>query len=100
MITGLKKIYLEFPRQFWIVVLVSFIDKVGGTLVFPFFALYVTQKFHVGMTQAGIVLGIISFSSFVGGITQSFVDRGTTWLLIIQPPEIKATHAISAKSFR
>src|SRR5437773_782283 len=68
MITGLKKVYLEFPRQFWIVVLVSFIDKVGGTLVFPFFALYVTQKFHVGMTQAGIVLGIISFSSFVGGI--------------------------------
>jgi MFS family permease len=68
LITGLKKVYLEFPRQFWIVVLVSFIDKVGGTLVFPFFALYVTQKFHVGMTQAGIVLGIISFSSFVGGI--------------------------------
>jgi MFS family permease len=67
-ITGLKKIYFEFPRQFWTVVFVSFIDKVGGTLVFPFFALYVTQKFHVGMTQAGIVLGIISFSSFIGGI--------------------------------
>ena len=68
LITGLKKVYFEFPRQFWIVVLVSFIDKVGGTLVFPFFSLYVTQKFHVGMTQAGIVLGIISFSSFIGGI--------------------------------
>ena len=68
MITGLKKIYLEFPRQFWIVVLVSFIDKVGGTLVFPFFALYVTQKFHVGMTEAGTVLGLISFFSFIGGI--------------------------------
>src|SRR6188472_2912815 len=64
----LKKVYREFPRQFWTVVLVSFIDKVGGTLVFPFFALYVTRKFNVGMTQAGIVLGIISFSSFVGGI--------------------------------
>jgi MFS family permease len=68
LITGLKRIYFEFPRQFWIVVLVSFIDKVGGTLVFPFFALYVTQKFHVGMTQAGIVLGIISFFGFIGGI--------------------------------
>jgi len=68
LITGLKRIYAEFPRQFWIVVLVSFIDKVGGTLVFPFFALYVTQKFHVGMTQAGVLLGIISFSSFIGGI--------------------------------
>jgi MFS family permease len=68
LITGLKKVYAEFPRQFWVVVGVSFIDKVGGTLVFPFFALYVTQKFHVGMTQAGLVLGVISFFSFIGGI--------------------------------
>jgi MFS family permease len=68
LITGLRRLYGEFPRQFWIVVLVSFIDKVGGTLVFPFFSLYVTQKFHVGMTQAGIVLGIIACFSFIGGI--------------------------------
>jgi MFS family permease len=68
LITGLTRVYVDFPRPFWIVVLVSFIDKVGGTLVFPFFALYVTQKFHVGMTEAGTVLGIISFFGFLGGI--------------------------------
>jgi MFS family permease len=68
LITSFKKIYREFPRKFWIVVLVSFIDKVGGTLVFPFFSLYVTHKFGVGMTQAGVVLGLISLFSFIGGI--------------------------------
>jgi MFS family permease len=63
---NLKKIYKEFPRKFWIVVGVSFIDHVGGTMLFPFFALYITQKFGVGMTQAGIVLGLFSIAGLVG----------------------------------
>jgi len=51
-----KKTVDEFPRKFWVVVLVSFVDKVGGTLLFPFFALYITRRFQVGMTQAGVIL--------------------------------------------
>jgi len=61
-----KKIAQEFPRKFWSVVGVSFIDRVGGTMLFPFFALYITQKFHVGMTQAGVVLGLFSVFGLVG----------------------------------
>jgi MFS family permease len=45
-----------------------FVDRVGGTLIFPFFALYITQKFNVGMTQAGILLGIFSFSGMIGNL--------------------------------
>jgi MFS family permease len=63
---NIKKIFREFPRKFWVVVGVSFIDHVGGTMLFPFFALYITEKFNVGMTQAGIVLGIFSISGLVG----------------------------------
>jgi MFS family permease len=66
MFTRLKKIYNEFPRLFWVVVVVSFIDRIGGTLLFPFFALYITQKFNVGMTQAGILLGISSLFGLIG----------------------------------
>jgi MFS family permease len=66
-----KKIYNEFPSLFWIVVLARFIDSLGGTILFPFFSLYVTQKFGVGMLQAGVLLGINSFfalwGSMVGG---------------------------------
>lgn len=68
MFSGLRKIYNEFPKRFWMVVGVSFIDRIGGTMLFPFFALYITQKFNVGMTQAGIVLGIFSIASLVGGV--------------------------------
>src|SRR5512141_2959273 len=67
MFSRLNKIYHEFPRLFWVVVVVSFIDRIGGTLLFPFFALYITQKFNVGMTQAGILLGMSSLFGMVGG---------------------------------
>lgn len=68
MFSRLKKISSDYPRLFWIVVGVSFIDSVGGTLLFPFFALYITQKFNVGMTEAGIVLGLFSLFGMFGGI--------------------------------
>ncbi|RPJ24549.1 MAG: MFS transporter [Chloroflexi bacterium] len=68
---NITKVYNEFPRLFWIVVLARFIDALGATILFPFFSLYVTQKFGVGMMQAGILLGINSFfalgGSMVGG---------------------------------
>jgi MFS family permease len=67
-VTGLKQLYHEFPRKFWIVVGVHFVDKIGGTLAFPFFALYITGKFHVGMTQAGILLGLLSLAGIVGSV--------------------------------
>ncbi|HJS18886.1 MAG TPA: MFS transporter, partial [Anaerolineales bacterium] len=62
----INKIYHEFPRLFWIVVGISFIDRIGGTLLFPFFALYITQKFNVGMTEAGVLLGVSSLFGLIG----------------------------------
>jgi len=68
MLTRLKNIYHEYSPKFWLVVGVSFIDGIGGTMLFPFFSLYITWKFGVGMTQAGIVLGIFSIFGMVGGM--------------------------------
>jgi MFS family permease len=73
---GITRIYNEFPRKFWLVVAVSFIDRIGGTLLFPFFALYITQRFGVGMTQAGIILGLFSIAGMVGSmIGGALTDR-------------------------
>ncbi|TFG48625.1 MAG: MFS transporter [Anaerolineales bacterium] len=68
MLKRLQKIYADFPQKFWIVVGASFIDRIGGTLLFPFFSLYITQKFGVGMTQAGIVLGTFSAFGLIGSM--------------------------------
>ena len=67
-IKNLQGIYNEFPRKFWAVVAVSFVDHVGGTMLFPFFSLYITQKFNVGMTQAGVVLGLFSAFGLLGSM--------------------------------
>ena len=76
MLKRIQTIYKEFPQKFWIVVAVSFIDRIGGTLLFPFFSLYLTSKFGVGMTQAGIILGIFSiFGLFGGMIGGAFTDK-------------------------
>ncbi len=68
LVTGIRTLYHKFPPRFWVVVSVHFIDKVGGTLVFPFFALYITRKFQVGMTEAGILLGVLSLSGIAGAM--------------------------------
>ena len=77
MFTRLNKVYHEFPSLFWTVVTVRFVDGIGGTLLFPFFALYITEKFNVGMLEAGILLGMSSLfgligSMFGGALTDKF----------------------------
>ena len=44
------------------------LDRLGGTMLFPFFALYVTEKFGVGMTEAGLLLGIFALAGLAGGM--------------------------------
>src|SRR4026208_2498243 len=68
MLNRLRKIYYEFPSLFWVIVGTLFIDGLAATLLFPFFALYITQKFGVGMTQAGALLGMSSLFGLVGSI--------------------------------
>lgn len=58
----------EYPRPFWILVAATFIDVLGGSLLFPFYSLYVTQKFGVGMTQVGVVYGLFSITNMGGNV--------------------------------
>src|SRR5512138_3373124 len=68
MLRRLKETYAEFPPLFWIVAGTLFIDSIGSTLLFPFFALYITQRFGVRMTEAGILLGISSLCGLAGSV--------------------------------
>ena len=76
MFEKLSQTYHEFPRTFRVVAGTHFIDVIGNTLLMPFFALYVTQKFNVGMTQAGIILATNSVAGMVGStIGGAMADR-------------------------
>lgn len=68
MISKYRQTIGGFSTKYWVIVVAAFIDRLGGTMLFPFFALYITSKFNVGMTQAGILLGMFSISRFVGNL--------------------------------
>ncbi|MCB9422721.1 MAG: MFS transporter [Ardenticatenaceae bacterium] len=64
----LRLIYNEYSSQFWVLVLGTFIDRLGGALMFPFFTLYITRKFGVGMTTVGVIFGLFSIASVIGSM--------------------------------
>jgi MFS family permease len=76
-----NSIYQEYPKQFWVIVGSNFIDRVGGALIFPFFALYITSKFQVGMTEVGLLFALFSVTdmigNMIGGALTDFLGRKT-----------------------
>ncbi|MGD2058954.1 MAG: MFS transporter, partial [Anaerolineales bacterium] len=72
----LKAAIDNYPRNFWLLMVVSFIDRLGGFILFPFFTLYITSKFGVGMTSVGFIFGAFSITGIVGStIGGALTDR-------------------------
>ena len=68
MLKKMRSIYHEYPRTFWLIMLGMFIDQLGGALIFPFFGLYITYKYNVGMTEVGVMFSIMAVSGLVGSL--------------------------------
>ena len=61
-----KKTFNDYPRAFWTYNVIVFIDLLGGFMLYPFFALYLTQKYDINMATVGILFAIFSITGFVG----------------------------------
>jgi len=66
MLEKARSIYNEYPKAFWVYNVIVFIDRFGGFMLYPFFALYLTKKFEIGMTTVGIMFAIFSISGLLG----------------------------------
>jgi MFS family permease len=64
----LRGVYNEYPRQFWVLVFGMFIDTVGRTMLNPFLMLYVTRRFDVGMTEVGLLFGLMAVANTIGRV--------------------------------
>jgi MFS family permease len=79
-----KSQIFAYPKSFRALVVSTFIDRLGGSLIFPFLSLYVMQKFHVGMTEVGLIFGIWSISSLIGSMVGgALADRFGRKVIII-----------------
>jgi len=66
----------EYPRTFWVLVVITFIDQLGNALIFPFFSLYLTKKFDASMTEVGLLFTFFTLSGFIGStIGGAMTDR-------------------------
>jgi len=92
----IQKIYSEYPRNFWTVIGALFIDRLGGALIFPFIALFITSKFEVGMTEVGQLFAIVAiasvFGSMVGG---AMTDKFGRKVMIIFGLVVSALSALA-----
>jgi len=63
MLSRFKETYRKFSKDFWLLMFASFIDMLGGSLIFPFFSLFMTRKFNVGMTEVGTMFLVWALTS-------------------------------------
>ena len=67
-LAALRSIYHEYPQPFWYLMGATFIDALGGALLFPFFTLYVTAKFNIGLSQVGLIFGGLTVANVIGSM--------------------------------
>jgi MFS family permease len=75
-LTRFRAVYDDFPRQFWLLVGASFIDMVGNALIYPFLALFITDRFRVDIARVGVIFAIFAVAGVIGGtIGGALTDR-------------------------
>lgn len=68
MFKNIKETYKDFTSTFWTLIGAMFIDRLGGSLLFPFFSLYITERFGVGMTEVGYIFMLHTSAMFFGNM--------------------------------
>lgn len=94
----LKKIsstFNEYPQSFKVLAAATFIDRVGGTMIQPFYSLYIAQKFGVNMTTIGLLFGIWAISGVVGNMLGgALTDKIGRKTMLVAGLILSATSAI------
>ncbi len=66
MVTEGKKEKKKYPNPFKVLVLATFIDRLGGFLLFPFFSVYLIDHFNVTVIEVGYLFSIFAIGSIIG----------------------------------
>ncbi len=76
LLLNLKSTIAEYPRGFWMLMGINFINFLGNNLIYPFFALFISKKFGASMTEVGFLFTLFTISGFIGStIGGALTDR-------------------------
>ncbi|MHA1474108.1 MAG: MDR family MFS transporter [Promethearchaeota archaeon] len=69
----------KFPHSFWVLTIASFIDRMGSFLLFPFFSIYLVERFNAEYIEVGFLFTLMSigslFGSMIGGAITDKIGR-------------------------
>ncbi|MFX0076659.1 MAG: MDR family MFS transporter [Candidatus Hermodarchaeota archaeon] len=68
MLTKKREKSKKYPNSFIVLVFATFIDRLGGFLLFPFFSIYVLLHFGVTEIEVGILFSIFASGSIIGSL--------------------------------
>jgi MFS family permease len=69
MINRVRQTIADYPREFWILIGGTLVNSAGGALIFPFFTLYMRQRFNIPMTTIGVLMAVMGGMGLVSGAT-------------------------------
>ncbi|MDP2951853.1 MAG: MFS transporter, partial [Chloroflexota bacterium] len=76
MAISLRRVWGQYPRQFWILFLGQLISSSGASLVWPFMTIYLRQKLEIPLTTVGLLLAVSSGTGLVSQfVLGPVVDR-------------------------
>jgi MFS family permease len=64
---SVRQLRHEYPRSIWTMTGGAFINSFGGSMVFPIFTLYFTQKFGLSLAEAGLLGTLFVVGGLIGG---------------------------------
>jgi len=67
MIRRVRQTVADYPREFWILFGGTLINSAGSSLIYPFFTLYMRQRFDIPMTTIGVLLAVMGSIGLVSG---------------------------------
>jgi len=69
----------KYPRSFQVLTVATFIDRMGAFLLYPFFSIYLVERFNAEYIEVGILFTLMSigslFGSMIGGAITDKIGR-------------------------
>src|SRR5215211_2238024 len=68
LITRLKALYNEYPRQYWLMITGIVISTAGGSMIWPFLVIYASGKLNLPLSSVAALISINAGTGLVSSL--------------------------------